>query len=175
MDVYKAEGDPWTYLIEGDKVVVFDDSGQPQKVTPGSAAHQAILGQIESGQLQMQDAPEVDSLPGAAPEPDADAGLPNMKSGGIGDQPFDETADAATADYTRQKMREARGYDEKRNSIIERLLGGAEELIPTPLKEARERRATSEADQLAEDVTETADKATDAYTRKKIAEKRAAK
>jgi len=153
--IYKstAATDPWTYEVgeDGTPLFAWREGEPPRKITPGSGADKAIRDQVGAGQLEPAgDLPEME-------EPEES--MPNMASGGIGEQPFDETADKATAGNTEKQMRKARGYPEERNSVIDRL-------VPSPILRGR-------ADQLAEDLTRTADDATAGNTERLMREKRA--
>jgi hypothetical protein len=63
---YTADGDPYTYKVDGDGSVTIMEgpTGSGQKLTKG-AAYDAIVGQIRSGQLKGDSKPP---MPGLSPD-----------------------------------------------------------------------------------------------------------
>lgn len=194
--IYGAEGDPYTYILSADGAVigVRDPSGQFKVVEPGSAADQAILAQVESGQLAEQpDAVEkIDQVPEdmlSGPSGDVPEGAEAEPM----DSPETQASDAFGADVTekvnrataghKEKLRaEARGqgYQGNRDGIIARLMGGVTGSADTPildekLGEAREAREAKESDAFGKDVTDKVNSATAGHKAKLIAEKRKGK
>jgi hypothetical protein len=124
--VYYAEGDPFLYEVFEDGSVVAIKDGQRKKVAEGSQAWDAILEQIDAGQLKKNPDPNAPAAEAAAP---AKPGMPlpgEAEENIEAEKKYKEDGDKArkgTPYENQPKFPTAKSYEEKKGASIQKHAG----------------------------------------------------